>query len=1499
MKKIQKIKILISFIVLFFLIAFGSSAYGDTISGTVYQSNSSTPIANVGVAAFFDNGTCGNFTTSTLTDANGNYTITGLSTGSYFIFADASHHNVITLNNNAGLPYIDEYYQSSGEGTNLCELADSVDSSTNPTNIDFELTGGYIISGTIMEDDGSTPIVDAYVHVDDQTCGQSWHGGRQTNANGYWCLTVPNGTYYAHTDVRNLHSDYNYVNEWYDGSSGTLICNDAAAINVFGSNQPNINFVLDDGAAISGTLYQSDGSTPITGTGNSIQIGTLQSTENACQGSFTWNESAWTSETNGTYTVIGLPAGSYYVKVTNTVNQNYVSEWYTGGSPDKSDFDCSQAAQVTLSTGGSETLKDFHLDIGATISGTIYQSNGTTPITGDSIQINALILSGPCDGGGAEGPAGSTMSNPADGTYIITGLPGGNFYLQSENMNQANYVNEWYSTSDPPSDPNCNNATQVFVAAEGSATDKHFSLDDAMSITGTVFASDGSTPISGIGVMPVTLIGGTPCDGFNYAPGATTEANGQYTIKGLPFGTYYILTDNYNSSNYVNEWHTGDTDPSDDDCSSAQSITTSETGIDFHLDMGGSISGTIYQSDDSTPITDADIGVQLVPESENPCSSYMQAGWANTNFSGTYTFMGVPAGNYYLVTDNMGQSNYVNEWYTGGSPDKSYFDCSQAQTVTVVADSTTSGTDFDLYAAGSISGTVYSVDGTMPLANIDIGVFAGPCGDTFIGGATTDGSGNYTVQGIIPGDVYVHASPESSRLNYAREWYDGSDGTLICVHADTVPVTAGTDTPGIDFGLKEGPVRGTHMFWVGVDDNVLKSFFKISKKFHHQLKQAVLTLPSGSQVSGDEYSFELINDKISFTTECAADELWLAEFLTVTTGDYGTYTLTLDFDIDGDDSADPEAQEVYTQTLTEVTGMAAVTGVTVEINPDSATDGRVRVSWNPGGQTNKYYRVRIRSTDDSEQYFNSPMYSDISSLDISTDNLRCLTIGETYKLYVLVYDTSFYPNAVMKISVPSWTYSPTFADVQKTAGFSVFSWNGNLALFFNTRAGSRSDIGTNLLITSATVTGPDSYSYSFITSDRYDLSTATRILNGWGHFETGSVTDGEYTLTIAYDYGGGGVDDTEIITKNISFGSATAVASSTMGQVIHPDGTMTFSWDLPVAGQRYDVRIRSTDGTKEYYGGNAGTDGTEISTNLNEMSAMTVGEQYQWFVRSWDATNTAMVQSSSVTFVYDPFLDEDASGATFDASSSNLTNPYLAATVGGRLDYAGFGSKAGAYSYRVAEGVETLDGVESLKVRVQGNGETNPDPDLDSEWSRLWLAQDTDGNVWALQIYDGLEDLYLLDGTKEDAVLFMPATPVVGQIFRTIWGDNTQVLQLNVAVPQLSTGAGPFSGCLKLLEYDGPNSFYDTHYESPEGYTVLTEWEDGPNSTSGWELLPFVLAGDINDDGNVDLADAILALKIIVGLNPGGVHLNADVNGDGKIGLAEVFYIQQKVSDLR
>jgi hypothetical protein len=65
-------------------------------------------------------------------------------------------------------------------------------------------------------------------------------------------------------------------------------------------------------------------------------------------------------------------------------------------------------------------------------------------------------------------------------------------------------------------------------------------------------------------------------------------------------------------------------------------------------------------------------------------------------------------------------------------------------------------------------------------------------------------------------------------------------------------------------------------------------------------------------------------------------------------------------------------------------------------------------------------------------------------------------------------------------------------------------------------------------------------------------------------------------------------------------------------------------------------------------------------------------------------------------------------------------------------------------------------------------------------------------------------------------------------------------------------------------------------------------------------VATFILIGDLNMSGSIDLADAIIALRSISNSKQiGNAHKGADVDGDRKIGMAEAIYVLQCIARLR
>jgi hypothetical protein len=125
--------------------------------------------------------------------------------------------------------------------------------------------------------------------------------------------------------------------------------------------------------------------------------------------------------------------------------------------------------------------------------------------------------------------------------------------------------------------------------------------------------------------------------------------------------------------------------------------------------------------------------------------------------------------------------------------------------------------------------------------------------------------------------------------------------------------------------------------------------------------------------------------------------------------------------------------------------------------------------------------------------------------------------------------------------------------------------------------------------------------------------------------------------------------------------------------------------------------------------------------------------------------------------------------------------------------------------------------------------------------------------------------------------------------------DGSAVTVSNTYRPVLPTGSASVQ-----LQY----------VDTAEGEAILTVSGIPGQTGEGWQLASHSMMviisvkGDMDGLNGVTVADAILALQAMAGLNPSGIRSDyavsgADVSHDGKIGMEEALYILQDVAKMR
>lgn len=446
-----------------------------SISGVVTALDGTTPITDAMVCINEYHEVMG-YGCVSVDSIDATYTFTGLPSGLYRVEANAPDKE------NKLYPETPFYNQA---------MAIQVTAPDDTPSINFTLGPGSSISGTITGTTlpfvaGAWMCVNSFDSDDHVRCRAD---ALDYDTGAFLFDHLPSGSYRVDVTIPG------YIREFYNG---TWNANEASPIEVAAPTDiTGLVFALDEAGGFSGTITEADGTT-------SIGDATICVNNFDQPGHFGCVNS---NPITGAYTVNFLPTGNYRVDVRK---QGHVNTYY----PNTPFYSESQALSVTM--GEMISGVNFALGLGGSISGTINPSNAGS-FTNVMVCVNTFDTNQHVQ---CRDDSDTFQYGP--NTYRFDGVPTGSYRV---NVWAKDYRQEFYNNT-----PWYHEAIAVIVTAPSDTPNINFILDPAGTISGTVYASDGTTPLVNI---PVDLSTG----GY----GRCTDENGRYTLESLPLNTALVI----------------------------------------------------------------------------------------------------------------------------------------------------------------------------------------------------------------------------------------------------------------------------------------------------------------------------------------------------------------------------------------------------------------------------------------------------------------------------------------------------------------------------------------------------------------------------------------------------------------------------------------------------------------------------------------------------------------------------------------------------------------------------------------------------------------------------------------------------------------------------------------------------------------------------------------------------------------------------------------------
>ena len=741
------------------------------IEGRVTDGVGGAPLSG-GSVSFYN--ASGSYVTGATSDASGHYATSGatLIDGTYFakVSGTSTHFGQVYRGLNCGR-------STTSCPSVLTGQAIAVVHGQVTSAIDFPLVRGGWVTGTVTAADSDQGAPVPNVHVEIYDVSYSTVATATVGADGQFRTTTPldAGLYFAKAVASPYVAGYlSQIHAGIDCASSCPSPLNGTPIRVTNGAASRISFRLAANAAISGTVRTAATGAVLVGV--SVQV---FDASGRSLGSVTTNSS-------GQYSTSSLlTAGTYYLKASGA--SGYLAQIYRGVNCGTACPGVGIGQPVTVTTGRTTSGVDFSLEKGGGISGAVLRAADGTPLQGVTVGVYD-----------ANGSSVASLSTNSSGAYATTSpLPAGNYYVKAAWSSAGAELGQVYRGTDcGVFCPSVTSGTPVPVTLNSVTANIDFSLAPGRSIAGTVtsLATGGA-----IVAQYVALFDATGA----LVRSATTNASGVYSIVGLANGTYYLRTsgssNTTSTATYYGQNYGGP--PCISGCAPVMQSTpvvivgNDRAGIDFALTASGRISGTV---------TAAGTGAGLSGYSVNIYSASGDLfSIVTTSASGGYVVATAcrSVGACYAVVPPQG--GYSGQLYSGVTCGATCPDPRTGSPIMVSPDTTTTGIDFALTTAGSISGSLTKRAGGGAVTATAT-VKAKTADGTEVSSTQTS-TGSYVLKGIpTTGDYYVSVSA----TGYAPTLYDGVDcGVSGCpplASATPVHVTSGAETSGINVTLATG-----------------------------------------------------------------------------------------------------------------------------------------------------------------------------------------------------------------------------------------------------------------------------------------------------------------------------------------------------------------------------------------------------------------------------------------------------------------------------------------------------------------------------------------------------------------------------------------------------------------------------------------------------------------------------------------------------------------------